>query len=251
VQFTPDLMPSDILGVSIYHKDRLEFDFQAGPIFTQILLADEINRSSPRTQSALLEAMAERQVSVEGETHALDELFFVIATQNPQSFQGTYPLPEAQLDRFSLCFDLGYLPIEDEVDLAMGVSCQGLMLSSDSPMSPKAVLDKDMVLRCRKMIENVDIHRDLVRYLVGMVQDTRGHSSFRLGVSPRSSMDLVVLSKALAWVDGQDFVSPEHIRELFIPVLEHRLLVSPTFSQGGEQVSDILLTLIDETPLPR
>lgn len=243
VQFTPDLLPSDILGVSVYEPSNQVFRFHEGPIFTQVLLADEVNRSSPRTQSALLEAMAERQVTVEGKSKTLDDLFFVIATQNPLSFQGTYPLPEAQLDRFSLSFDLGYLDLESELDMAL------MGGASFDPVEP--AFFKEDALRFRAEIQSIEIHRDLARYAVDLIQKTRDHASFRLGVSPRCSIDMVALSKALAWVDGQRFVHPEHIQELLVPVLAHRCLLDPAAAHSGSTVRDLLLDMMTSTPLPR
>ena len=243
VQFTPDLLPSDILGVSVYEPSTQVFRFHEGPIFTQVLLADEVNRSSPRTQSALLEAMAEKQVTVEGHAKKLDDLFFVIATQNPLSFQGTYPLPEAQLDRFSLSFDLGYLALEDELDMALAGG------ASLEPVQP--AFFKEDALRFRAEIQGIELHRDLARYAVELIQKTREHASFRLGVSPRCSMDMVALSKALAWVDGQRFVHPEHVQELLVPVLAHRCLLDPATAHGGNHSDEVLREMISHTPLPR
>lgn len=243
IQFTPDLLPSDILGVSIYDQLQKDFRFHPGPIFTQVLLADEVNRSSPRTQSALLEAMAESQVSVEGQTRPLDPLFFVMATQNPVSFQGTFPLPEAQLDRFSMSFNLGYLDLEDEVDLAMSGGVSSTAVEHQAPS-----LD---VLACRREIAAVEIHRDLARYVVHLIQKTREHDSFRLGVSPRGSLDMVALAKALAWIDGEAFVRPEHLKELVVPVLAHRVLLSPALQHAGSSGAEWLETMMAEMALPR
>jgi MoxR-like ATPase len=243
VQFTPDLLPSDILGVSIFDQQSRDFRFLPGPIFTQIFLADEINRSSPRTQSALLEAMAERQVTVEGQLQSLDPMFFVIATQNPVSFQGTYPLPEAQLDRFGLKFSLGYLELEDEVALLQG---QGGLSSAQEP-----VLDAIQLLQLRESASSIPLHEDLCRYIVELVQSTRSHSSLLLGASPRASMDLMMMAKALALIDGKTCVWPDHIQELFVPALAHRLVMDSALLHAGQTESEVLLSVLKNHPLPK
>ena len=243
VQFTPDLLPSDILGVSIYDPQQREFRFHAGPIFTQIFLADEINRSSPRTQSALLEAMAERQVTVEGKLQALDPLFFVMATQNPLNFQGTYPLPEAQLDRFGLKFSLGYLSCEDEVALLRGEGGHAHKMP--------CLLDTTTLEQLRLEADAMSIHPDLCRYIVELVQKTRQHGSLVLGASPRASLDLMQLSKALALVDGKNCVWPDHIQELFLPALAHRLVVDSALLHSGQTEADVLQELLLGHALPK
>ena len=243
VQFTPDLLPSDILGVSIYDPQQREFRFHAGPIFTQIFLADEINRSSPRTQSALLEAMAERQVTVEGKLQALDPLFFVIATQNPLNFQGTYPLPEAQLDRFGLKFSLGYLSCEDEVALLRG--------EGGHAQKMPCLLESTTLEQLRLEAEAMTIHPELCRYIVELVQKTRQHGSLVLGASPRASLDLMQLSKALALVEGKNCVWPDHIQELFIPALAHRLVVDSALLHAGQTEADVLQEILLGHALPK
>ena len=238
IQFTPDLLPSDILGVSVFNPRDQSFQFHAGPVFTQILLADEVNRASPRTQSALLEAMAERQVSVEGRTHALDDLFFVIATQNPVEFRGTYPLPEAQMDRFAVRLALGYVSAEAEVDILTAQE-------HDHPLErigPRvAVAD---VRRLKDAVKSVRLSRELKRYAVDIVRATRERPSVQLGASPRAALALARLAQALALIDGSAFVTPDHIREMTVPVLAHRLVIDPQAKFAGvsavQVVEDVL-----------
>jgi MoxR-like ATPase len=238
VQFTPDLLPSDILGVSVFNPRDQSFQFHAGPVFTQILLADEINRASPRTQSALLEAMAERQVSIEGKTHALDDLFFVIATQNPVEFRGTYPLPEAQMDRFAVRLALGYVSAEEEIDI---LNAQALEHPLERIQARVSVED---VRGLKESVKAVRISAELKRYAVDIVRASRDRPSVQLGAGPRAALALARLGQALALIDGAGFVTPDHIRELAVPVLAHRLMLDPQarFSGVSEQqvVNDVL-----------
>src|SRR6184192_3222105 len=217
VQFTPDLLPSDILGVSVFSQRDQEFHFHEGPIFTNILLADEINRASPRTQSALLEAMGESQVSVEGERRSLPELFFVIATQNPVEFRGTYPLPEAQMDRFALQFNLGYISTDDEIAV---LTAQEKQHPLDSVQSCAGV---EEILNLRRAAREIPISEELKRYIVELVKATRSVPGVQLGASPRASLALMKIAQALALYDGREFVTPDHIQELAVAVIAHRL----------------------------
>lgn len=242
IQFTPDLLPSDILGVSVYEQDRGQFSFHSGPIFTQILLADEINRSSPRTQSALLEAMAENQVTIEGKRHPLDPLYFVMATQNPISFSGTFPLPEAQLDRFALRFGLGYLTPEEEVGLLMG------KLEGDAG-ELEACLDSEEILQLRKATHGVRVGENLCQYVVDLVGESRGNDQVQLGASPRASIDLLSLARALALVDGLDYVTVDLIQELAVPCLAHRLVLDPALQHAGVDSETWVGNLIEQVPL--
>ena len=202
IQFTPDLLPTDIMGMSVFDPRDHAFHFHEGAVFTNILLADEINRASPRTQSALLEAMAEGQVSVEGETHKLDELFFVIATQNPVEFHGTYPLPEAQMDRFALQFELGYVAPDEEVAI----------LSAQEQRHPietlTACVSMEEALELRRRVKDVRVSAELKRYAVDLVRETRAAPGVQLGASPRASLALVKAAQALALLDGGAFVVP-------------------------------------------
>jgi MoxR-like ATPase len=238
VQFTPDLLPSDILGVSVFNPRDQSFQFHAGPVFTQILLADEINRASPRTQSALLEAMAERQVTIEGRTHALDDLFFVIATQNPVEFRGTYPLPEAQMDRFAVRLALGYVSAEEEVGI---LTAQERMHPLDGLAARVSVAD---VRRLKDEVKGVRLSDELKRYAVDIVRASRDRPSVQLGAGPRAALALARLAQALALIDGSGFVTPDHIREMAVPVLAHRLVLDPQAKFSGvssqQVVADVL-----------
>src|SRR2546423_12952674 len=227
VQFTPDLLPSDILGVSIFSQRDQQFHFHEGPIFTSILLADEINRASPRTQSALLEAMGENQVSVDGERRGLSALFFVIATQNPVEFRGTYPLPEAQMDRFAMLFALGYVAAEEEVAILLA-QAERHPLDDVTPC-----VSMDDVLRLRQSVKNVRVSDELKRYAVDLARETRAVPGVQLGASPRASLALVRAAQALALLDGGAFVVPEHVQELAVPVIAHRLVIDPQARLSG------------------
>ena len=244
VQFTPDLLPSDILGVSILEPRTQEFKFHPGPVFTDILLADEINRASPRTQSALLEAMGERQVTVEGERYDLDGLFFVIATQNPVEFRGTYPLPEAQMDRFAIQCSLGYVSAAEEAAI----------LADQAQTHPvdrlTSVASREEILELMAAARQVRFSDELRHYVVALVGATRGHPSVQLAASPRASLALMKLSQALAIFQGQDFVSPELIQSLAADVIAHRLVLAPEARYSGANARQIIADLIEQTPVP-
>jgi MoxR-like ATPase len=243
-QFTPDLLPSDILGVSVFDPREQTFHFHPGPVFTQILLADEINRASPRTQSALLEAMAEGQVSVEGKTHALSELFFVIATQNPVEFRGTYPLPEAQMDRFALRLSLGYVAPEAEVEI---LSAQ----ESAHPLTRiSACASVDEVLALKNQVKTIRVSAELKRYAVDLVRATRSAASVLLGAGPRASLALIHTAQALALSDGEQFVRPEHLREIAVSVLAHRLALAPEAKFSGVTAQGIIEEILRAVPVP-
>lgn len=244
VQFTPDLLPSDILGVSVFNPKEQTFHFHSGPIFTQILLADEINRASPRTQSALLEAMAEGQVSIEGKTHLLDSLFFVLATQNPVEFRGTYPLPEAQMDRFAVRLSLGYVSPEVEVSI-ISAQEQRHPLEQISP----CVTTQD-VLDLKQCVKNVRVSPELKRYVVDIVAATRGAPAVQLGAGPRASLALTHLAQALALIDGDEFVTPEHIREMAVPVLAHRLVLDPQAKFAGVTTPSVVENILKAARVP-
>ena len=244
VQFTPDLLPSDILGVSVFNPRDQTFEFHAGPIFTQILLADEVNRASPRTQSALLEAMAEGQVSVEGKTHALDGMFFVIATQNPVEFRGTYPLPEAQMDRFALRLSLGYVSTDTEVEI---LSAQEKRHPLDTIVPCIGVED---VRRLREAVKEVRISAELKRYAVELARATRDASSVQLGAGPRASLALARMAQALALVRGEEFVTPDHVRDMAVPVLAHRLVLDPQAKFSGATVEQIVQDVLRAVRVP-
>ncbi|HEY4375416.1 MAG TPA: MoxR family ATPase [Burkholderiales bacterium] len=244
VQFTPDLLPSDIVGVSVFNPKEQSFHFHPGPIFTHILLADEINRASPRTQSALLEAMAENQVTVEGSSHPLGENFFVLATQNPVEFRGTYPLPEAQMDRFALRLSLGYPPAESEVAI-LAAQQHGMPLDT---LEPCATLEEIAALKAA--LRAVGVSEALMRYVVEIVRATRGEARVQLPAGPRASLALLHLAQGLALIDGESFVRPEHVRELAVSVLAHRLVLAPEARFGGASTTGIVEELLDRVPIP-
>ena len=244
VQFTPDLLPSDILGVSVFNPKDQTFHFHSGPIFTQILLADEINRASPRTQSALLEAMAEGQVSIEGKTHVLDSLFFVLATQNPVEFRGTYPLPEAQMDRFAVRLSLGYVSPEVEVSI-ISAQEQHHPLEQISPC-----VTTQEVLYLKQCVKNVRVSPELKRYVVDIVAATRGAPAVQLGAGPRASLALTHLAQALALIGGDEFVTPEHIREMAVPVLAHRLVLDPQAKFAGVTTPSVVENILKAARVP-
>jgi MoxR-like ATPase len=236
IQFTPDLLPSDILGVSIFDQRDNTFHLHKGPLFTEILLADEINRASPRTQSALLEAMGEKQISIEGKRYPLGDLFFVIATQNPIEFHGTYPLPEAQMDRFAMRFSLGYVTPEQEVAI--------LTNQQQTTNTLTACASRHDIQQLKQAIKNVAITDELKRYIVDLVVASRTAPGIQMGASPRASLSLMKAAQALALFDGMKFVTPEHIQEIAIPVIAHRLKIDSQarFSglNGESVVEDIL-----------
>ena len=244
IQFTPDLLPSDILGVSVFDQRDHAFHFHEGPVFTNVLLADEINRASPRTQSALLEAMAESQVSVEGSSYRLSELFFVIATQNPVEFRGTYPLPEAQMDRFAVQLSLGYVAPEDEVEI----------LSAQAERHPidtlTACVSIDDVLMVRRRAAGVRMSEELKRYAVDVVRATRAANGIQLGASPRASLALMKAAQALALSEGREFVIPEDVREMAVPVIAHRMVVEPQARFAGVTTAGLVEEILAKVPMP-
>lgn len=244
IQFTPDLLPSDILGVSIFDQKDNTFHFHKGPIFTNILLADEINRASPRTQSALLEAMAESQVSIDGKLHHLEELFFVIATENPVEARGTYPLPEAQMDRFALQFNLGYVSPDEEVTV---LSDQRISHPIDEI---KPCVSKEDVLVLKNHVKETRISEELKRYIVDMVGATRSALGVELGASPRASLSLMKTSQALALFDGSEFVAPEHVQEIAVSVIAHRISMDPQARFSGRTAQGVVEEIMKTVPVP-
>jgi MoxR-like ATPase len=244
VQFTPDLLPSDILGISILDPRTQDFKFHPGPVFTDILLADEINRASPRTQSALLEAMGERQATIEGIRHDLDGIFFVIATQNPVEFRGTYPLPEAQMDRFAMQCSLGYVSAAEEAAI----------LADQAESHPvdllAAVATRQEILELMAAARHVRFSDELRHYVVALVGATRGHPSVQLAASPRASLALMKVSQALAIFQGQEFVTPELIQSVAADVIAHRMVLAPDAKYSGTSTRQIVADLIEKTPVP-
>lgn len=245
IQFTPDLLPTDILGVSVFHPLTQDFHFREGPVFTDILLADEINRASPRTQSALLEAMAESQVSLEGQPRPLSDLFFVIATQNPVEFRGTYPLPEAQMDRFMMRFGLGYVSAQDEVAILSGQRNEHPLVHIRPCCQP------DEIRRLRQAVRQVRISEEILHYIVSLVQATRQLPGVPLGASPRASLALMKASQALALFDGRPFVLPDHVAELAVSVIAHRLVLDPEARFAGTTAEGLIENLVRHHPRPR
>lgn len=244
IQFTPDLLPSDLLGVSILDTTRGKFEFQRGPIFADIVLADEINRASPRTQSALLEAMAEKQITIEGKCFDLGELFFVIATQNPVELRGTYPLPEAQMDRFAYQCSLGYVSVEQEIAI-LNAQEEAHPLTRLTP-----VVNRDEILALRAAVARVAISPVLQEYLVRLVAATRGYAGVKLAASARASLNLLRVAQALSLFEGRDFVLPETIQILAPGVVGHRLVLEADAHYAGRTGASIVSAIIEELPVP-
>lgn len=243
VQFTPDLLPTDILGSSIYNPRDGSFTFKEGPIFTNILLADEINRASPRTQSSLLEAMSERQASIEGKTYPLPAPFLVIATQNPIEFHGTYPLPEAQLDRFGMRINLGYPARDREVDVLYSQFHHHPL----DDLTP--ILDSAAILQLQTAVRAVKLDVRIARYLVDLADATRRHSSLKIGCSPRGTLLLFRTTQARAFVEGRDYAIPEDVKAVTVPTLAHRLALDPKAKYSGVMKEDIVREILDQVPV--
>ena len=244
IQFTPDLLPSDITGFNIYHQNEGRFKFQEGPVMANVLLADEINRTVPRTQSSLLESMEERQVTVDGQTYPLPNPFFVIATQNPVELEGTFPLPEAQLDRFLLKIDMGYPDKQEEMDILKRFQTCDPFLSLEPVATPEQIR---MLQQERRTITVSEPVRD---YITTLVQATRHHPMIRYGASPRGSMALMRSAQALAALDGRTFTLPDDVRALVKPVLAHRLVLNENERMRGEKPDRVLKDILDRTPVP-
>jgi len=249
VQFTPDLMPGDVTGSLVYDAKAGEFEFRAGPVFTNILLADEINRTPPKTQSALLEAMEERQVSVDGETRKLPVPFMVAATMNPIEYEGTYTLPEAQLDRFLLKLILDLPERTDEIEVltrhSNGFNPRDLVAAGVTP-----VLDADMIARAQAAVAAVQASPDVIAYAVDLARATRQSPSVKLGVSPRGSTALLAASKAWAWLQGFDAITPDHVQAMALPVLRHRIQLRPEAELEGVSADAILRSILQQVQVP-
>ncbi|MDX1687866.1 MAG: MoxR family ATPase [Candidatus Promineifilaceae bacterium] len=244
IQFTPDLLPSDVSGVYYYNQKEQEFVFRPGPIFSQILLADEINRATPRTQSALLEAMQERQVTVDITTHPLPRPFLVMATQNPIELEGTFPLPEAQLDRFLIKLSIGYPSESQENDIL-------LRFEREDPLETlKAVVEPEKILEMRETVRRVRVEESVRNYVVKVCRRTRMHEDIELGASPRATMALYRTCQALAAVRGREFVIPDDVKEMAPHVLTHRLIVNPQTRLRGRQPEDVIREVVDTVPVP-
>ena len=245
VQFTPDLLPSDVTGSSIWNQRDAEFAFRAGPIFTNILLADEINRAPPKTQAALLEAMQERQVSTDGETRTLEPPFLVLATQNPIEYEGTYPLPEAQLDRFLLRTGFGYPTADAEWEMIERRLERGV-----DDVVLQSVVDRETLLAMQRAVEGVHVDESVGRYVVDLVAATRESPSVSVGSSPRGSLAVVKLSRCRAALDGRDFVTPDDVKSVAIPALAHRLVLRPELWVQRRSGEDVVREILDQVRTP-
>ena len=245
VQFTPDLMPADITGGSVYDQRTVSFTFIPGPVFTNILLADEINRAPAKTQAALLEAMEERQVTLEGETRRLAPPFLVFATQNPIEYEGTYPLPEAQLDRFLVRISLGYLEPADESELLLARARR-----RRERVELEAVCDRETLLELQAMVEEVHLSESVAAYAVSLVRATRDSPQLSLGASPRGSLALMKLARARAALHGRDFVKPDDVKHVAVPALAHRLTLSPELWVQRTDPGEIVGSIVSSVPVP-
>src|SRR6184192_612000 len=244
LQFTPDLLPSDVTGVNVFNQRQNEFEFRPGPVFANLLLVDEVNRASPKTQAALLECMEERQVSVDGVTYPLEQPFMVIATQNPIEYEGTYPLPEAQLDRFTMRLELGYPPLADEAK----------MLDEQTHVPPleslTPVAGADEIRRLAAEAREVYVEESLSRYVVALLRTTRADTRLYLGASPRSGIALLRVAKARALADGRDYLVPDDVKAVAQSVLSHRLILGPEARSAGLGGEAIVAEALEKTPVP-
>jgi MoxR-like ATPase len=249
IQFTPDLMPSDITGTNVFNVASSNFSLRRGPVFTDLLLADEINRTPPKTQAALLEAMEERQVTIDGESYALSPLFTVLATENPIEYEGTYPLPEAQLDRFLLKILLAYPSAEEEHEVVArwdaGFNARRL---SDVEIQPLAT---DAISACRAEVRNMRVEPGVQRYIVDIVRRTRDHAAAHYGASPRAAVALLLCSKALSAIRGRDFATPDDVRDIARPVLRHRLTLRAEAELDGATPDSIISDILQSSEVPR
>ncbi len=248
IQFTPDLMPTDIVGTSIFNMKTSEFSFKAGPIFSNIILIDEINRAPAKTQSAMFEVMEERQVTIDGETRFMEYPFFVIATQNPIEQEGTYKLPEAQLDRFLFRIKLQYPTLEEEKLILRRFRDDFSMKATNDVV---AVITPEELQKCTAQIEKVYIKDELIDYIAKVINDTRSNGDLYLGASPRASLAILRTSKAFAAMDGRDFVTPDDIRTVCYPVLNHRVILAPEREMEGIEVEDVIKDILNKIEVPR
>ena len=250
IQFTPDLMPGDVLGTNLFNFQTNEFALTKGPIFTDILLADEINRTPPKTQAALLEAMQERKVTIDGEAHRLNDRFMVIATQNPIEQQGTYPLPEAQLDRFLFKHVLAYPSREEEIAIVGGHGRRTGMATA-ARLGVEAAVTGEELNAAVEAVSGARINDDIIAYIVDLIRATRETPALEAGASPRAAAALAAASRARAALDGRDFVIPDDVKALALPALRHRVLLSPAAEIEGRTADETLLSLIEQTAAPR
>lgn len=250
IQFTPDLMPSDVIGTNVFDPRSVEFKLRKGPIFTQILLADEINRTPPKTQSALLEAMEERQSTIDGERHALPDPFLVFATQNPIEYEGTYPLPEAQQDRFLMKVLVGYPSFEDELKI-LGRFHEGFRSQRLEDAGIQPVLNAESLAHLRKEVESVKVEPKIMEYILSVVTATRDHHEIQIGASPRAGLALLACGKAAAAMRGRDFVIPDDVKQFAVPVLRHRLMLRADVDTQGITVDEVITDLLNGQIVPR
>ncbi|WP_164219124.1 MoxR family ATPase [Virgibacillus sp. YIM 98842] len=244
IQFTPDLLPSDVTGVSIYNPQKMEFEFRGGPILGNIILADEINRTSPKTQSSLLEGMEEKNVTVDGKTIPLSQPFFVMATQNPIEYEGTYPLPEAQLDRFILKLRMGYPSFMEELEMLE-------ITSKDHPIETiDAVMTREELIGVQEEVKEVYIDKNVQHYIINLVSGTRSHPSIYLGVSPRGSIALMKAAKAYAYILGRDYVLPDDVKFLAPFVLTHRIILTNEAKYDGLTAEELIDSIVNKTHIP-
>ena len=250
IQLTPDILPSDILGTNIFDLNTKNFTLKKGPVFTQFLLADEVNRTPPKTQAALLEAMEEQQVTLDGQSLALPDLFWVVATQNSLEFEGTYPLPEAQLDRFLFKLIVAYPEPKAEKQMLLN-SQTGLQTKRLDLAKLKPLLSVEQILAARQAVRSVKVTDPLIDYLLALVQRSRQHPDLSLGASPRSAVAWLQASKANAWLSGRDFVTPDDIKTIAPPTLRHRFMLRPEAQLDGLQVDAVISALLSQVPVPR
>lgn len=250
VQLTPDILPLDILGTNIFDFNSRDFILKKGPIFTEILLADEINRTPPKTQSALLEAMAEQQVTLDGETIALPGLFWVVATQNSLEFEGTYPLPEAQLDRFLFKLAVDYPSLEAEKQILLN-SQAGFKASKIDLENLEAIATVADILAWRAQVQNIQVADNILDYLVALVRQTRNYTDLSLGASPRSTVAWLQAAKAKAFLSGKDYVTPDDVKSVAPPLLCHRLILKPEAQLDGIEIDVAIASILDQVPVPR
>ncbi len=250
IQLTPDILPSDILGTNIFDLSTRSFTLKKGPVFTEVLLADEINRTPPKTQAALLEAMEEQQVTLDGDTLPLSELFWVIATQNPLEFEGTYPLPEAQLDRFLFKLVVDYPDWAAEKQMLLNAQA-GFRAKRLDLARLKSIATVEQILNARKAAQAIEPEDKLLDYLLALVQRTRQHPDLALGASPRAAVAWLQTSKAQAWLDGRNYVTPDDIKAIAPPLLRHRLILKPEAQLDGIQMDAVIASLLNQVPVPR
>jgi MoxR-like ATPase len=250
VQFTPDLMPSDITGNKVYDAKEGNFYLKKGPLFTNIFLADEINRTPPKTQAALLEAMEEKAITIDGETHVLGKPFMVAATQNPLEYEGTYPLPEAQLDRFMMKLLVDYTPQKFE-NILLDKFSKGFKSTNLENENISAICDHEDITRCREEIQKVETSEVIINYITSIIRATRNSPSLMLGASPRASISLLLCAKTYAAMQGRSFITPEDVKDLALPILRHRVILKPEVGIDGVKNDDVIKSILNKVEVPR